>query len=277
VDFTIAAGDAELAGTRTGSDEGPALVLMHGLTATRQVVVHGSKHLERKSFRVVAYDARGHGASSAPPEGSYGYVNLADDAEAIASAEGGAGRPVLVGHSMGAHTLAAAALRGPERYAALVVIGPAVVGEEPPPESIEYWDALADGLEAGGVEGFISVYDDGLNPEWRDTILRIARARLERHEHPEGVVRALREVPRSVPFDGLGALAALDLPVLVVASHDDADPGHPYEIAEAWTEALPGARLVSEEHGESPLAWQGGKLSREIEAFCGEPAVRERL
>ena len=29
--------------------------------------------------------------------------------------------------------------------------------------------------------------------------------------------------------------------------------------------------------GESPLAWQGGRLSREIAAFAEEPAVRERL
>ena len=35
--------------------------------------------------------------------------------------------------------------------------------------------------------------------------------------------------------------------------------------------------MVSEDEGESPLAWQGGKLSREIAAFCEEPAVRERL
>jgi hypothetical protein len=34
---------------------------------------------------------------------------------------------------------------------------------------------------------------------------------------------------------------------------------------------------VSEEPGESPLAWQGGKLSREIATFCDEPAVSERL
>ena len=37
------------------------------------------------------------------------------------------------------------------------------------------------------------------------------------------------------------------------------------------------ARLVSEEPGESPLAWQGGKLSRAIEEFCGQDEVRDRL
>jgi pimeloyl-ACP methyl ester carboxylesterase len=99
---------------------------------------------------------------------------------------------------------------------------------------------------------------------------------MERHRHPEAVARALREVPRSVPFDGMAALDSLDVPALVVASHDDADPGHPYEVASEWAERLPRARLLSEAEGESPLAWQGGRLSREIAAFCAEAEVLER-
>lgn len=275
-EFTVSSAEAKLAGSRSGEKGGRPIVLMHGLTATRDVVVHGSKHLERAGFRVIAYDARGHGASSAPPEGGYGYVNLAADAEAVVADQAGEVRPVMVGHSMGAHTLAVSALREADRYAALVLVGPAVDGGEPDPESLEYWGGLADGLERGGVEGFVAAYDEGLNPQWRDTILRIARARLARHEHLDGVIRALREVPASVPFDGLEALAAIDVPALVVASHDEADPGHPYAMAQAWAEALPRARLVSEEPGSSPLAWQGGKLSRAIQAFCEEPEVRER-
>ena len=58
-----------------------------------------------------------------------------------------------------------------------------------------------------------------------------------------------------------------EVPALVVASHDGADPGHPRAVAEAYAERLPRARLIGEEEGESPLAWQGGKLSREIADF----------
>ena len=53
-----------------------------------------------------------------------------------------------------------------------------------------------------------------------------------------------------------------------MASNDEADPGHPFEAADAYAKALPQARLVIEGEGESPLAWQGGRLSREIVAFC---------
>ena len=77
-------------------------------------------------------------------------------------------------------------------------------------------------------------------------------------------------MPRSRPFESLAELERLEVPALVVASHDDADPGHPYAVAAAYAERLPRARLISEEEGESPLAWQGGRLSREIAAFYTE-------
>ena len=178
---------------------------------------------------------------------------------------------------MGAHTLAAYALAEPERIAAIVAIAPAVVGAPAEPGTLAYWDRLADGLAEGGVEGFIAAYDDGLDPAWRETLLRITRERLALHRDPEAVARALREVPRSLPFDGLGELEHLELPALVVASHDEADPGHPYAVAAAWAERLPNATLVSEDPGASPLAWQGGRLSREIAAFCERQEVGERL
>lgn len=249
--------------------EGPPIVLAHGITAHRDLVVHGSSHLPRAGYRVISYDARGHGASDAGPSGSYGYETLADDLEAVCEARTGTGeRPVLCGHSMGAHTILVAALRDLAPYRGLVVIGPVSQGEPAPEETLAYWDSLAEGLDEGGVEGWLAAYEaDGLNPEWRDTLLRIARERMERHQHPQALAEALQEVPRSVPYDGLSPLERLELPALVVASHDEADPGHPYDVAVRIAERLPRARLVSEESDESPLAWQGGKLSREIEEF----------
>ena len=159
----------------------------------------------------------------------------------------------------------------------MVLIGPVALGDPPTPETLAYWDALADGLAEGGVDGFLAAYDDGLDPQWRETLLRIARDRLSRHRHPDAVARALREVPRSQPFDDLAELEFLELPALVVASHDEADPGHPYAVAEAWASRLPRATLLSEEPGQSPLAWQGGRLSRAIAAFCERPDVAAAL
>ena len=74
----------------------------------------------------------------------------------------------------------------------------------------------------------------------------------------------LRVVPRSRPFGTIDDLKAIDAPTVVVADRDEADPGHPLAIGEAYAETIPGARLVVEEEGKSPIAWQGGQLSRVV-------------
>jgi 3-oxoadipate enol-lactonase len=252
--------------------EGPPIVLAHGLTATRRYVIHGSRALERAGHRVLSYDARGHGESDPAPAGEgYGYPAQVADLERVVAAELGEGPFVLAGHSMGAQTAVAYALRHPERLTGLVVIGPVYMGEIEP-EALAYWDELATALERGGVDGFVDYIDrhQTVDPARRESVPGFIRARMLLHRHPEAVVEALREVPGSRPFGSLEELEGLDLPTLVVASHDDADPGHPYATAAAYAERLPRARLISEDEGESPLAWQGGKLSREIAAFYAE-------
>jgi hypothetical protein len=92
----------------------------------------------------------------------------------------------------------------------------------------------------------------------------VIRQRLAGHEHPEAVADALRTVPRSRPFGSLAELRALSAPACVVASDDEADPEHPRALAEAYARAIPGARLVTNEPGRSPIAWQGSALSRVI-------------
>jgi pimeloyl-ACP methyl ester carboxylesterase len=253
--------------------EGPPAVLCHGITATRRYLLHGSRALERAGHRVVSYDARGHGESDPAPAGEgYGYPWLVADLErVIAESLGEEERFLLAGHSMGAHTAVAYARKHPERLAGLVVAGPVYAGSIPA-ASLEYWDGLAAALEAGGVDGFVDHIDrhQSVDSAWRDSVLRFTRARILLHRHPEALVEALREVPRSRPFGSMTDLESLDLPALVVASHDAADPGHPYAVAAAYTERMPRARLISEAEGESPLVWQGGKLSREIAAFYTE-------
>ena len=241
-------------------------MLLHGLTATRRYVVMGSRALERSGHRVIAFDARGHGSSSPAPERTaYDYEDLGRDLEALLDAFG-LDRAVLAGASMGAHTALWLALAAPERCGGLVVITP---GYDPAdhgdPERLARWDALADGLERGGIDGFLEAYGrPAVGEAWQETVLEVIRQRLALHEHPEAVADALRIVPRSRPFGELGELSRLEVPTTVVASGDEADPGHPHALAEAYAAAIPRARLVTDEPGHSPIAWQGNQLSKVI-------------
>ena len=232
----------------------------------------GSRALERGGHRVLAYDARGHGSSSpAPGPGGYSYADLGLDLVAVLD-HLGIERAVLAGASMGAHTALWLALREPERVAGLVVITP---GYDPAtqddPRRLERWDALADGLERGGIEGFLAAYGRPEVPErWQETVVTVIRQRLSLHQHPEAVAQALRVVPRSRPFTELDELGSIGASTTVVASADEADPGHPQALGEAYTKAIPGARLVTDEPGKSPIAWQGSQLSRVIAEVAAE-------
>jgi pimeloyl-ACP methyl ester carboxylesterase len=253
----------ELAGEQAG--EGPAVVLLHGLTATRRYVVMGSRLLERSGLRVVSYDARGHGRSEPAPERrAYGYELLAGDLAAVLD-QLGLERVILAGASMGAHTAARFALERPERVRALCLITPSYDPAAPrEPDSYSGWDALARGLREGGVEGFVRAYDLASVPErWRSTLETVLRQRIAAHEHPDAVADALEFVPRSRPFTDMAELARIAVPVAIVASRDEPDPGHPLAVAERYARAIPGAKLHVEEQG-SPIAWQGGALSRII-------------
>jgi pimeloyl-ACP methyl ester carboxylesterase len=272
VEFTVqrdlpGGGSVSLAGETLG--EGPPLVLLHGLTATRRNVVQGSRALPRKGYRAIFYDARGHGQSSpAPSAADYEYRDLVEDLEAVLdhfSLE----RVPLIGSSMGAATAMAFALEHPERVTALVQITPAYAGEaRTGAVPGDYWTRMADELERGGIDAWVEVAQTGEMPErWREIAREATRQRMERNGHPQAVADALRVLPRSLAWRGMEPLESLDLPVLIVASRDEADQLHPYAVAEEYARRLPQAELVVEDEGQSPLAWQGARLSGEIAGF----------
>ncbi len=266
---------------------GVPIILLHGLTATRRYVVMGSRLLERSGYRVIAYDARGHGRSTAAVvasgqtagEAAYGYARLARDLEAVLDA---LELPcaALAGASMGAHTILRFALDHPERVAAVGLVTPAFDpaahadgsgGEDAAPDGGLVTpegdrDVLARALREGGVEAFVRAYDfSTVLPAWRDTVERVVSQRLSLHEHPAAVADAMEVVSRSRPFEDFAELAAIAVPTVVVASRDEVDPGHPLALAERYARAIPGAKLTVEEGGppvRSPIAWQGGQLSK---------------
>jgi 3-oxoadipate enol-lactonase len=245
--------------------EGPPVVLLHGLSATRRNVVQGSRALVKRGYRLISYDARGHGASQAAPR--YEYSDLVDDLKAVLE-DLELDRVALVGSSMGAATAMAFTLEHPERVPALVQITPAYTGYARTGDvDGESWEKLATALD-GGIEEFIKVAQPGNLPErWRDVAREATRQRMERHADLRAVADALREIPGSVAWKGLDALAELEVPVLVVGSQDDSDWLHPLGVAEEYCRKLPNCELLVEDKGDSPLAWQGARLSNAIADF----------
>jgi pimeloyl-ACP methyl ester carboxylesterase len=269
--FEVGCG-VRLAGEQRG--EGVPIVLLHGLTATRRYVVMGSRVLERSGYRTISYDARGHGHSSpAPTADAYTYELLAADLQAVLDDQG-IERAALAGASMGAQTALRFALDSPERVLALGLITPAFDPQAPArPDAYAGWDALAQGLREGGVEGFLDAYDLDTIPErFRETVATVLRQRLSAHDRPLVVADALEAVPRSRPFESWSELETIEVPTVVIASRDEPDPSHPLAVAERYAAMIPDARLVVEDPGppvRSPIAWQGGQLSKVLVELIG--------
>lgn len=257
------AGSITLAGESLG--DGPPVVLLHGLSATRRNVVQGSRALVKRGYRLISYDARGHGRSSPAPR--YEYRDLLADLEAVLERLE-LQRAALVGSSMGAATAMAFTLEHPERVPALVQITPAYTGyARTGAVDGELWEELAGALEQG-IDAFVEVAQPtGIPKRWREVAREATRQRMERHEDLAAVGQALREVPSSIAWKGLDALSELDVPVLVVGSQDDSDGLHPLGVAEEYCRKLPRCELVVEDRGDSPLAWQGARLSNTIADF----------
>jgi pimeloyl-ACP methyl ester carboxylesterase len=269
--------DVELAVRQTGDPDAPAVIVMHGLFGTRDQVLMGSTRLEEAGFRVIAYDARGHGRSSAPARSDdYGYPVLVEDLLAVLDAFD-ARRPLLLGVSMGAHTSLRLALEQPDRLAGLAVVTPAYdPADHPHEDRMRRAHKLADGLRRAGIPGFMEELEPA--PGWgrrEDTFRQVLGQRMKQHRNLLSVADALPVVMRGEPFGTLDDLAEVALPVVVVGTRDDYDIDHPHELAERYADALPTAHLACEPAGKMPLAWNGGLLSGQVLdlASRAEPAL----
>jgi pimeloyl-ACP methyl ester carboxylesterase len=247
--------------------EGDAVVGLHGLSATRRYVLMGSNLVPRSGHRVVLFDARGHGRSSPAPGRNYSYAAMAADVEAVLDTLG-IERAVLAGVSMGAHTAARMAIECPERVEGLLLVTPAF-DPQAGDRRLRRWDALSAALRDGGIDGFVAALDLVRLPEgFRETVERSVRQRMDGHDDLQAVADALGLVPRSRPFESWAALAHIAAPAVVVGSRDGVDHEHPLATARRYAQEIPGARLVVEEPGRSPIAWQGGQLSRLLLALA---------
>jgi 3-oxoadipate enol-lactonase len=185
-------------------------------------------------FRVIRYDARGHGRSAVPP-GRYALADLGRDALDLLDRLGVA-RAHVCGLSLGGMTAMWLAAHAGERVDRLVLFcTSALLG---PPES---WAERSAKVRAEGT----AAVADAVVARWVTAGYAAA--------HP-GVVRTLRDMVAATPAIGYaGACAAVEemdlrpdlpaisAPTLVVAGADD--PATPPAHGAAIAAAIPGARL----------------------------------
>ena len=165
---------------------------------------------------------------------------------------------------MGAHTAVRFALEHPSASRGLLLVTPGVSTPTLPGASSSAGTRSRAGCASGGVDGFVAAYDLArLRAGWRETVERVIRQRMARARAPAGGRRRARGRAALAPVRRRGASLGGDRgPDARRRQPRRRRSRAPARVARRYAEAIPGARLVVEDEGASPIAWQGGQLSR---------------
>jgi 3-oxoadipate enol-lactonase len=236
---------ADVALSYVEAGAGPPVVLVHGMACGWRMWRSQIRAL-RPHFRVVAYDQRGHGESSAPDdESAYSQAILADDLAGLIRRLGLAPARV-VGLSLGGAVALELATRHPALVAALVLADTGS-GSDDPDAARRLCDAWAAATRAHGIDRFAALM---LASPFFDGYLarggRRARCQLELlvRRHPaHGLVHVLTQaIGRRPPVYARRAeLARFTQPTLVICGERDRVCRKPSDFL---ARTIPGAELV---------------------------------
>ena len=201
------------------ASDAPSLLLHHGLASSRHIWDLMVPRLTRR-FRVVTYDARGHGRSAKPSSG-YGFDRTVADLLAVARAER-LGRPIVVGHSWGAMVALEAAARHPSRLAGAVLVDGGLVGPglgwDWPTTARELAPPMLSGMPLETFRSSIAQWSPiPVTPEIEAIFLSLMRVDRDARIHPRlsraNHLRILRKIWEQRPIE---RYAELRVPTLVI-------------------------------------------------------------
>ena len=218
----------------TGVGE-PVTVFAHGLAnGIANTRPFGSGVTGRKVF----FQFRGHGRSDSP-EGEWTYADLARDLRAIADLSRATR---AFGASLGAGALARLLTESPARFERVVFFLPAALDQPRPDVAGQRLTALLEAVEEGDASAMAEAVELEMPPAVRNTPAgwSYLRQRLDQLMR-DGLGAGLASLPEHAPLADRAALAAVNVPALVIANAGD--ELHPVEVAEELAAALPQATL----------------------------------
>lgn len=186
-----------------------------------------------ETYEVVTFDARGHGRSDAPETG-YHVDDRVDDLVGLVD-ELDLEDPILLGHSMGAATVAWTAARHPDLLRALVLEDPLWMHDNPELGPDERAELVSEQLAAAAEQSVDELIDEHYAERDTDQARRLATAS---HECSPAIAEIAREgYPRALHE----ILPDVACPTLVLKSDGDTDQ----RVRDRETaETIPSGRLV---------------------------------
>lgn len=216
--------------------EGPVVTLSHSLGTDLSMWDEQAQAL-RGRYRVLRYDTRGHGRTSAPA-GAYTLEELAEDVRALLAALG-IRETHFVGLSMGGMIGQVFTLAHPEMVRSLTLCDTTAYY---PPEAAPVWQERIRTVEAKGMEAMVGpTLERWFTAPYRrrrpDVMERVGA--MIRGTPPEGYIGCCQALPKIAT---LGRLGEVRCPALVIVGEEDA--GTPVEMARQIHAALPRGELA---------------------------------
>lgn len=186
--------------------------------------------------RVLRYDTRGAGLSQ-KVRGALAIDTMVDDLTALTDALGIAGKVALAGIAVGGAIALRAAIRAPQRFAALVVSSPAI-GIAPDRRAAVL--ARVERMEREGLHAVADSLDSSYPPELRGDAERFAALRARWLGNDPASFAAIYRMLASMDLQP--GLARIACPALVIAGA--LDRTRPPALVETVAQAIPGARYA---------------------------------
>jgi 3-oxoadipate enol-lactonase len=221
--------------TLDGSADAPVVTLSHSLAADLSMWEPQMKALTAK-YRVLRYDARGHGGTDAPA-GAYTLEQLAEDAKALLGVLG-ITRTHWIGLSMGGMIGQTLALSSPSLFLSLALCD---TSSRVPAEARPVWQERIKTAETQGMEPLVEPtigrwFTAPFREKRRDVVDPI-RTRI-RTTNPRGYAGCCHAI---AALDLTDRLSAIKLPTLIVVGEED--QGTPVAASQAIQAKIAGAQL----------------------------------
>jgi 3-oxoadipate enol-lactonase len=231
----IKVGDIDIAYDLDGPEGAPVVMLHHSLATSRELWDDMNIALAQ-NYRVLRFDARGHGATSATAA-PYDFAQLAKDAVGLMDTLG-IDMAHQVGISMGGMLCQHLGFMAPERCESLTLVSTAAVT---PAEAKVVWDQRLADVRANGVAPQLeATLKRWFTPDFLaaggeevDLVRKLIPATSV--EGYCGWGAAIRDL------DIVGSLKGITAPTLVVVGRED--PGTPPAAAALIHDNIPGARM----------------------------------
>lgn len=255
-----------------GPEEGPPVLLVHGVSGPMSVWDKTVPALAEQGFRVIRFDLYGRGYSDRP-DLTYDLPLYTRQVNALLNHTVGEREVYLVGSSMGCIIVAALAQEHPERFPRVALVGPAGFPLQATPVAslmkVPYLNSYLMNT-VGGKNLKAHNRNYFYQPEKFASYHESYAEQMQYHGYKRSILSTMLHVPVKDFESGYEALGKLEKPLLLVWGKEDKT--FPFTFHETALDLMPEAEFLAvPKAGHLPMYEQPEKVHKKLLEFLSAP------